>query len=181
MKHWIFATLLISTPCLAAGPTADAAKQQAEQKARFDQAFKNVDTNGDGNISKEEAEQKAPPLAANFALLDANKDGELSNKEIWDVQQKVMVAERKMRQDFSLALQKADKNKDSKLSKEESKALPKLRANFEQIDGNHDGFIVMPEILGFLQQQAQPRPAPAPAPAASGVVSGVASTTPVGK
>jgi Ca2+-binding EF-hand superfamily protein len=165
MKPWILATLLIATPCFAVDQKVDVKKQQAEQKARFDQAFKNVDSNGDGKISKEEAEQKAPPLAANFAILDTNKDGGLTNQEIWDVQQKVMAAERQARQDFSSSLQKADKNKDGKLSKQEAQALPKLGENFEQIDNNHDGFLVMPEILGYLQQQAQSRASAAPSSA----------------
>ena len=44
------------------------------------EAFKSLDTNGDGFISMEEA--NGTPHAAKFATLDKNGDGKLSHKEL---------------------------------------------------------------------------------------------------
>lgn len=155
MKSWILLSLLVlSSPTWAAGkPAKGDNTQQAELKARFEQAFKTIDSNGDGKISKEEAAAKSPNLAANFDAVDTNKDGFLSLKEIWDAQQKMSEAVRQANEKFTRSLQKADKNNDGKLSREEAKALPRLSNNFDQIDANKDGFLMLPEIIGFMQAQ----------------------------
>ncbi len=155
---WLLLSLLLLTgPALAAKPAAPTGDdpQQAELKARFEQAFNGIDSNGDGKISKEEAAQKAPNLAANFDAVDHNKDGFLSKTEIWDAQVKTNEAIREANKRFSQTLEKADKNKDGKLSREEAKSLPKLAKYFDQIDVNKDGFLVIQEIIGFMQARLQ--------------------------
>lgn len=155
MKSWILLSLLIlSNPTWAAGkPAKGDDSQQAELKARFEQAFKIIDSNGDGKISKDEAAAKSPNLAANFDAVDGNKDGFLSKQEIWDAQQKMSQAVQDANEKFTRSLQKADKNNDGKLSREEAKTLPRLGNNFDQIDANKDSFLVLPEIIGFMQAQ----------------------------
>ncbi len=55
----------------------------AAQRARMAAAkLKAVDKDGDGRISRVEAEAKAPRLAKNFDQIDTNKDGYLSKEEI---------------------------------------------------------------------------------------------------
>ena len=56
-------------------------KKSENINARVDQLFKSVDANGDGRISKEETEQKAPAITENFNQIDANHDGALNKKE----------------------------------------------------------------------------------------------------
>lgn len=175
MKSWILLSLLVlSSPTWAAGKPAKADNaEQAELKARFEQAFKTIDSNGDGKISKEEAAAKSPNLAANFDAVDGNKDGFLSQQEIWDAQQKMSLAVREANEKFTRSLQKADKNNDGKLSREEAKALPRLSANFDAVDANKDGFLMLPEIIGFMQAQLR---AQVQAQAAGAKASGTPST-----
>ncbi len=59
------------TPSTTVGPTGTS--QVAE-------AFKRADADGDGNLSREEANQ-LPAVAQRFEQLDANNDGKLSRKE----------------------------------------------------------------------------------------------------
>ncbi len=49
------------------------------------------------------------------------------------------------------AFERADKNADGKLSKEESENLPAIAQRFEQIDADKDGFISKKEYLEALK------------------------------
>lgn len=54
----------------------DAMREQAEER------FKAADTDGDGRLSKAEAEQGMPMLAKRFDALDTDKDGALTSEEL---------------------------------------------------------------------------------------------------
>lgn len=145
MRKWIVSILLAAMPCsvIAAGQ-ADSKK---EQDAKFDQVFRAMDTNKSGKISREEAELKAPALAENFELIDENRDGGLTKKEI----RQVFDAAEKRRSEFSQKLQAADKDNNGKLSRDEATALPKISANFDEIDSNADGQLVIKEIADYVR------------------------------
>lgn len=57
-------------------------KRDAERAKRFDDKFAAADLNRDGRLSKIEAQEKMPRLAAQFAFLDENRDGFLSKDEL---------------------------------------------------------------------------------------------------
>jgi Ca2+-binding EF-hand superfamily protein len=55
---------------------------QAYRQKQMAARLKAIDTNGDGKISRAEADAKAPRLASHFDKLDTNKDGFLSREEL---------------------------------------------------------------------------------------------------
>ena len=63
-----------------AAPAAPAAAPAAKAMHKSE-AFKNIDTNGDGQISRDEAKGH-PMLEKNFDAIDTNKDGQLSKAEL---------------------------------------------------------------------------------------------------
>jgi hypothetical protein len=55
---------------------------RAFHQARRGEHWAKLDTNGDGLVSKAEAQASAPRLAERFDQLDANQDGQLSKEEM---------------------------------------------------------------------------------------------------
>ena len=55
---------------------------RGERQAKAAEHFKHADTNGDGKISRAEAEKNAPRLAKKFDAIDADKDGQLTQEEL---------------------------------------------------------------------------------------------------
>jgi hypothetical protein len=55
---------------------------KGERQAKAVERFKHADTDGDGMISRAEAEKNAPRLAKRFDQIDANKDGKLTQDEL---------------------------------------------------------------------------------------------------
>ena len=55
---------------------------RAQHEAKRGERWKKVDTDGDGRISKAEAQANAPRMFEHFDQLDANKDGFLSQEEM---------------------------------------------------------------------------------------------------
>jgi hypothetical protein len=61
---------------------ANPEKCRQERQARFDQHFKKADADGNGAISRAEAEKAMPRLARNFDRIDSNKDGQVTREEM---------------------------------------------------------------------------------------------------
>lgn len=125
--------------------------KQTKIDAQFDQMFNSVDSNQDGKISQSEAEVKAPAMAELFTQIDSNHDALLSKQEI----KAFTAAMLKSREEFTQHLAEADKNKNGKLSKEESKSIPRLHDNFDAIDSDHDGQLTLKEISDYLRAQIE--------------------------
>lgn len=61
---------------------ADPEKCRQEHQAHADAHFKKTDADGNGSLSRAEAEKGMPRLARHFDVIDANKDGQLSREEM---------------------------------------------------------------------------------------------------
>ena len=61
---------------------ADPQECRERMQQRVHDWFKKVDKDGDGSISREEAQANAPRLAKNFDAVDANHDGKVTMEEL---------------------------------------------------------------------------------------------------
>ena len=146
-------------------------KRRAEMKQRFEAEFKKADSDGDGALSKAEAEKSMPRLAKDFDAIDTNKDGKLTQDEI-RTHMEARMAERhksmqgkgapspeqmekrraEMKQRFDAEFKKADTDGDGALSKAEAeKSMPRLAKNFDAVDTNKDGKLTQDEIRSHMQ------------------------------
>jgi len=73
-------TLTLGGLALLASTLAPAAEPSAKDKAAMEAVFTRVDVNGDGKLSREEAE-RLPVIAAMFDKLDTDHDGQLTLAE----------------------------------------------------------------------------------------------------
>lgn len=61
---------------------ADPGKCRQERQTRAAEHFRKSDADGNGTLSRTEAEKNMPRLARHFDAIDANKDGQLSREEL---------------------------------------------------------------------------------------------------
>ena len=61
---------------------ADPAKCEQERQVRMDERFRKADADGNGTLSRSEAEKGMPMLARRFDTIDANKDGQVTRDEL---------------------------------------------------------------------------------------------------
>ena len=72
-----------TTPAPGATPNATTPKAMGERNGGKGERFKKADTNGDGALSKAEADAAGMKrLSANFDKIDANKDGKITPEEM---------------------------------------------------------------------------------------------------
>ncbi len=126
------------------GPGAGYGQRGAGQLERF----KAADKNGDGLISREEAQASLPGLAANFDAIDTNKDGNISPAEL-------QAARGTFAQGgHGRGWQRWDADGDGKLSRAEVADAPRLSQEFDAIDTNKDGFLTLDELQAARSQFA---------------------------
>lgn len=61
---------------------ANPEKCRAEMQAKREERFKRVDANGDGRLTRDEAQKGMPMVARHFEQIDANKDGVVTMEEL---------------------------------------------------------------------------------------------------
>ncbi|HWI10534.1 MAG TPA: EF-hand domain-containing protein [Burkholderiaceae bacterium] len=75
-----FVAAALAALCLACAALPAPAELSAVEREAIEAAFARADTNGDGKLSREEA-QRLPEIAARFDELDRDHDGFLSFAE----------------------------------------------------------------------------------------------------
>ena len=155
----------------------DPAQCAERSRARFGERFKKLDTDGDGTVSKAEAEKGAPRMAEHFAEIDANKDGKLTPEEMQNAARARMERCKQdpekcraaMKQRFEADWKKADTDGDGSLSKAEAeKSMPRVAHHFDAIDTDKDGKISLAEMEAARARHRHHRgPKPVDAPHAA--------------
>ncbi len=106
--------------------------------------FKEVDTNGDGAISKTEFNAFQ---ARHFKRMDANGDGKITRDEMEAWHKKRM---EKGTTHLDKRFNAADANHDGGLNREEAKVMPKLSMYFDEVDANKDGKVTRQEYFDAM-------------------------------
>ncbi len=108
-----------------------------------DKHFKEMDTNGDGMISKAEFDAAHDK---HFKEMDTNGDGKLSPDEMKAGHQKMM------EQGKNKHFDEADANHDGALTREEAKNMPMLSKHFDEVDTNKDGKVTREELDAAMEK-----------------------------
>ena len=128
-----------------------AADNPAAPKGERGSHFKKADTDGNGTLSRAEAEKGMPGLAKKFDQIDTNKDGQLSRDEL-KAFKKAHKGDRKAKADERF--KHADTNGDGKISKAEAeKGAPRLAKKFDAIDTNKDGQLTQEELRAYRESK----------------------------
>ena len=129
-----------------------AAARKQFDRGHFAQRFRQADTDGDGAITRAEAEKALPHLARQFDRVDANHDGRVTIAEIAAARKAVMTAH------FEQRFKRADTDGDGRISRTEAEqAMPRLARHFDRIDANQDGVVTFEELAAarkaFFEQR----------------------------
>jgi len=117
--------------------------------------FKKADADGNGTLSRAEVEKSMPRLAEKFDQIDTNKDGQLSRDEMkaW---KKAHKAGNKADRQAKAAerFKHADANGDGKISRIEAEQnAPRLAKKFDAIDANKDGQLTQDELRAYRESK----------------------------
>jgi Ca2+-binding EF-hand superfamily protein len=151
-------------PAPAMAPMADQSRMHDPMPAQGNERWKAADKDGNGALSRTEAEASMPHLAQKFDQVDANHDGQVSHDEM-----RAFHAGQKQHspEEMQAHFKAADKNGDGAIDLAEAKAgMPKLADHFADVDLNKDGKVTMEEMKAHHEhmeamrgQQAPPPPA----------------------
>ena len=154
-RSTIIAALLIA-PAVALAASTSAAGGRG---ARLAEQFKQADADGNGMLSRADAEKSAPRLAGNFDAIDANRDGQLSPEEI-RAHRRAAKSERRARAGaggagatakFDQYFARADRDGDGALSRAEAEnGMPRVAKKFDRIDTDRDGKVTRDEMRVWL-------------------------------
>lgn len=124
-----------------------------EHGSRMEAHFKNSDKDNDGTLTREEA-KAMPRVARNFDAIDTDKSGSVTLGEIQAATKKMA---KEMHERGEQRFKAADKDNDGSLTREETKAMPKVEKNFDAIDADRSGTVTGKEIHDYMKTHRQGR------------------------
>ena len=121
----------------------------ANLRAQVDARLRAADTNGDQQLSREEAQAALPMVFALFDFLDADHDGQVTRAELYRLMTPEGLDE--MRQAIVTRVKAADTNGDGMLDLAEVQTgLPGLASRFTLLDRNGDGLLTPDELRAAI-------------------------------
>jgi Ca2+-binding EF-hand superfamily protein len=155
----VLKSILIAALLFVAGPGCAFG---AGKRATLGEEFKAADADGNGRLSRAEAERGAPRLAKSFDAIDANRDGQISPEEIRVWRRAAKGARRAAGADaqakFDEHFSRADNDGDGMLSRAEAeRSLPRVAAKFDRIDKDGDGRVTREEMRAWLDARRSAR------------------------
>ncbi|UBB23969.1 calcium-binding protein [Pseudoxanthomonas japonensis] len=123
-------------------------KAEAGKQPRFAEHFARMDANGDGYVDAKDRELRGKQRRDEwFAGADTDKDGKLTRAEIdtADANRRAQFQQR-MQARGTERFTAADANKDGRISRDEAKGKSRLAERFDQLDANKDGFLSQDEL-----------------------------------
>jgi len=143
-----FLTLSVAIALLAAFNSCQTTTTQTAITPTAEDRFAKADTNGDGKLSSDEANDYF--VSNIFASRDLNHDGKLTWEE-WNVP-----GSGRTKAKFDAA----DTNHDGSLSLEEALAYGRKRhafkKEFDEADTNHDGYVTLEEAKAYYAGKEGP-------------------------
>ena len=121
------------------------------------QRFRVADADGNGMLSRAEAEAVLPRLAMHFDAIDVNRDGQISPEEIRAFRRAGRKAGAARRGSgspgakFEAYFARADADGDGVLSMAEAeRGMPRIAGKFGRIDRDGDGRLTLEEMRAWL-------------------------------
>jgi len=143
------AALIAGMMAIAGSAWADDADTMGGKRG---ERLKQLDTNGDQMISKEEAAAD-PMLTKRFDSIDANGDGQITREEMRAAMaahkgdRRSDMGERKGGHGPEQMFAKLDKNGDGVITRDEVAGRARLEQRFDTLDANKDGQLTKEEMM----------------------------------
>lgn len=142
----------------------DPAHCREQRLARMSERFSKADTDGNGVLSRLEAEKSMPRLARQFEAVDANRDSHVTAEELaaWRAQKRRDACKAapdecaaQMQARLTERVRRADTDGNGALSRlEAERSMPRIARRFDILDANRDGHVTVDEILAARRARA---------------------------
>ena len=121
-----------------------------------------ADADADGTLSRAEMRQALPRFAAEFDVIDRNRDGSVSREELMaHLQTGKSRSQAATADGFAEHFRRADTDSDGTLSRAEcERNLPRPAAKFDRIDRDGDGRLTREELKVWFDSRRAARGTP---------------------